>query len=89
MNQILKDRFYTQGNQKWVDYISILTEMNNLERNVFQGFHCGDTDLTIQKNLGLSQKTFDAVEESVSSKVKWGILYCIDFTMRNNNENSP
>lgn len=83
MNQILKSRVYTKGNARWIDYIEVLTDMNTLERQVFEMWHKDCTDETIKAELMLSQKTLDKIETSISQKLTWAILYCIDFTMRN------
>lgn len=82
MNQVLKDKFWSQGNQKWVDYIKDLTGMNSFEQIVFQGFHDMDTDETIIANLGVQDVQFSKLEASVEKKVLWGMLYCIDYTMK-------
>lgn len=82
MNQVLKDKFWSQGNQKWVDYMKELTGMNSLERQVFQGFHDMDTDETTIANLGIQDTQFAKLEASVEKKMTWGMLYCVDFTMK-------
>lgn len=82
MNQVLKDKFWSQGNQKWVDYIKDLTGMNSSEQTVMQGFHDMDTDDTIIANLGIQDTQFSKLEAAVEKKTLWGILYCIDYTMK-------
>lgn len=82
MNQVLKDKFWSQGNQKWVDYMKDLTGMNSLEQTVMQGFHDMDTDDTIIADLGIQDTQFNKLEAAVEKKILWGILYCIDYTMK-------
>lgn len=83
MNQVLKERVYCQGNDKWMHFMEKLTKMSPLERDYFERQCNGMTDDSVRADLGLTEKQFDKVEKSVSKKFLWGSLYCIDFTMRN------
>ena len=83
VNQVLKDRVYRQGNTKWKAYIEELTQMDTLERSFMDKQCAGMTDENVKAELNVTEKQFNKIEESVAKKLLWGVLYCIDYTMRN------
>lgn len=87
MNQLIKRRVYMQGSRKWAQYMTELTEMSPLEAQTFLAWHDGEKDLNIQVDLGITREQFHDIERSIEKKFIWGVLYCIDYTMRHTNEN--
>lgn len=83
MNQVLKSRVYQQGNAKWRKYIEELTQMDAFERTFFEKQCSGMTDENVKADMKITEKHFNTLEESVAKKLLWGVLYCIDYTMRN------
>ena len=51
MNQAIRDRFYSQGNKKHVEYVIRTSGMNEQEAELFRMLHNGAYDLLVESTL--------------------------------------
>lgn len=51
MNQAIRDRFYSQGNKKHVEYVIRTSGMNEQEAELFRMLHSGADDLMVLKQV--------------------------------------
>ena len=82
MNQVLKRCVYSLGSDDQVEYIAKVGGMSQTERDVFVRLHRGETDLSIQTDLNMSDSTYQTIETSVRLKLAVAVLNCIDHSMR-------
>lgn len=78
MNQTLKNTVYGKGTLDQVRFIAELGGMNEEEQKLFELLHFGKSDLFIQEELNISQKTYKRIEESVRAKLTIAIFTCIN-----------
>lgn len=78
MNQTLKNTVYGKGTLEQVRFIAELGGMNEEEQKLFELLHFGKSDLFIQEELNISQKTYKRIEESVRAKLTIAIFTCIN-----------
>lgn len=82
MNQVLKRCVYSLGSDAQVEYIAKVGGMTDVEKEIFYRMHRGDTDLTIQTDLCMSDSAYQINETAVRLKVAIAVLHCIDDSMR-------
>lgn len=86
MNQILKDVVYSMGSKKQVEFLSRLGGMNEIEHKLLMGIHNGETDLSIQMELGLSRDGFKRTEDAMRKKALLAVFNCINYRIAHDEE---
>lgn len=83
MNQFLRGAVYATASEKEMDYVCENSGMNDEEKIVFKMICKGFSELYIQNELGLSAKSYKAVEGQIRRKTLVCIHHCINFTILN------
>ena len=79
MNQALRERFYSQGNKKHIDYIVRVSGMTAQEEEIFRLMHNGADDLMVESTLCIDRKRRSQLEKMVAQRVSFAMLHALDF----------
>lgn len=63
MNQALRERFYSQGNKKHIDYVVRVSGMNEQEAEIFRLMHNGADDLMVESTMRIDRKRRSQLEK--------------------------
>ena len=83
MNQALRERFYSQGNKKHIDYVVRVSGMNEQEAELFRMLHNGADDLMVESTLCIDRKRRSQLEKMVAQRVSFAVLHALDFCIAN------
>ena len=83
MNQALRERFYSQGNKKHVDYIVRVSGMTEQESEIFRMMHNGADDLMVESAMCIDRKRRSQLEKMVAQRVSFAVLHALDFCIAN------
>lgn len=83
MNQALRERFYSQGNKKHIDYIVRVSGMNDQEAEIFRLMHNGADDLMVESVMCIDRKRRSQLEKMVAQRVSFAVLHALDFCIAN------
>ena len=79
MNQALRERFYSQGNKKHIDYVARVSGMNEQEAEIFRLMHNGADDLMVESAMCIDRKRRSQLEKMVAQRVSFAVLHALDF----------
>lgn len=80
MNQVIKN-IYRLANQKQIDYICKLADLQPEEVKIVNMWHQGEPDLNIQEEIGISRNAYDAAADLIEEKVTITVFGLIDKSM--------
>ena len=83
MNQALRERFYSQGNKKHIDYIVRVSGMTAQEEEIFRLMHNVADDLMVESTLCIDRKRRSQLEKMVAQRVSFAVLHALDFCIAN------
>lgn len=83
MNQALRERFYSQGNKKHIDYVARVSGMNEQEAEIFRLMHNGADDLMVESAMCIDRKRRSQLEKMVAQRVSFAVLHALDFCIAN------
>ena len=83
MNQALRERFYSQGNKKHIDYIVSVSGMNEQEAELFRMMHNGADDLMVESTMCIDRKRRAQLEKMVAQRVSFAVLHALDYCIAN------
>ncbi len=83
MNQALRERFYSQGNKKHIDYIVRVSGMNDQEAEIFRLMHNGADDLMVESAMCIDRKRRSQLEKMVAQRVSFAVLHALDYCIAN------
>ena len=83
MNQALRERFYSQGNKKHIDYVVRVSGMNEQEAEIFRMLHNGADDLMVESTMCIDCKRRSQLEKMVAQRVSFAVLHALDFCIAN------
>ena len=83
MNQALRERFYSQGNKKHIDYLIRVSGMNDQEEELFRLMHNRADDLMVESTMRIDRKRRSQLEKMVAQRVSFAILHALDFCIAN------
>ena len=83
MNQALRERFYSQGNKKHIDYIVSVSGMKEQEAEIFRLMHNGADDLMVEYTMCIDRKRRSQLEKMVAQRVAFAVLHALDFCIAN------
>lgn len=83
MNQALRERFYSQGNKKHIDYVVRVSGMNDQEEEIFRLMHNGADDLMVESVMCIDRKRRSQLEKMVAQRVAFAVLHALDFCIAN------
>lgn len=82
MNPVLRKSVYQMGNQKQLDFLKMVTGMNEEEQRMFQLLHGIDSEECIMAEMGYTnKKTYKDAEQLIRKKVAVGIMESINAYM--------
>lgn len=82
MNQIMKDRFYSNGTERHLKYVSAVSGMSEDEKAILTMLHEKRDDDYILDMLGMDKKRLAQVEKAVGMKTAYAILHALDFCIK-------
>lgn len=83
MNQAIRDRFYSQGNKKHVEYVIRTSGMNEQEAELFRMLHSVADDLLVESTLCIDRKRRSQLEKMVAQRVSFAVLHALDYCIAN------
>ena len=83
MNQALRERFYSQGNNKHIDYVVRVSGMSDQEAEIFRLMHKGADDLMVESTMCIDRKRRSQLEKMVAQRVSFAVLHALDFCIVN------
>ena len=83
MNQALRERFYSQGNKKHIDYVIRISGMNEQEAEIFRLMHNRADDLMVESVMCIDRKRRSQLEKMVAQRVAFAVLHALDFCIAN------
>lgn len=83
MNQALRERFYSQGNKKHIDYVVRVSGMTAQEADIFRLMHNGADDLMVESTMCIDRKRRSQLEKMVGQRVAFAVLHALDFCVAN------
>lgn len=83
MNQALRERFYSQGNKKHIDYVVRVSGMNEQESELFRLMHNGADDLIVESTMCIDRKRRSQLEKMVAQRVAFAVLHALDYCIAN------
>ena len=83
MNQALRERFYSQGNKKHIDYVVRISGMSDQEAEIFRMMHSGADDLMVESTMCIDRKRRSQLEKMVAQRVVFAVLHALDFCIAN------
>lgn len=83
MNQALRERFYSQGNKKHIDYVVHISGMSDQEAEIFRMMHSGADDLMVESAMCIDRKRRSQLEKMVAQRVVFAVLHALDFCIAN------
>lgn len=82
MNQALKERFYSNGTPRHIQYVASVGGMTEEESAVLKLLHEKRDDEFIMDALSMDKKRLAQVEKMVGMKTAYAILHAIDFCIK-------
>ena len=83
MNQALRERFYSHGNKKHIDYVVRISGMSDREAEIFRMMHSGADDLMVESAMCIDRKRRSQLEKMVAQRVAFSVLHALDFCIAN------
>lgn len=83
MNQALRERFYSQGNKKHIDYIVRVSGMTAQEEEIFRLMHNRADDLMVESTMCIDRKRRARLEKMVAQRVAFAVLHALDYCIAN------
>lgn len=83
MNQAIRERFYSQGNKKHVEYVIRVSGMGEQEAELFRLLHGGTDDLMVESALCIDRKRRAQLEKMVAQRVAFAVLHALDYCLAN------
>lgn len=83
MNQALRERFYSHGNKKHIDYVVRISGMSDQEAEIFRMIHSGADDLMVESAMCIDRKRRSQLEKMVAQRVVFAVLHALDFCIAN------
>ena len=83
MNQALRERFYSQGNKKHIDYVIRASGMGEQEAEIFRMMHNGADDLMAESTMCIDRKRRSQLEKMVAQRVVFAVLHALDYCIAN------
>ena len=83
MNQALRERFYSQGNKKHIDYIVRVSGMAAQEEEIFRLMHNRADDLMVESTMCIDRKRRARLEKMVAQRVAFAVLHALDYCIAN------
>ena len=82
MNQALKERFYSNGTQRHIKYVSSVGGMTEEETEVLKLLHEKRDDEFMMDALSMDKKRLAQVEKMVGMKTAYALLHAVDFCIK-------